>query len=105
MVSACTDVTGFGLAGHAAEMAAASGVTIAIDTDGAARSSKAPRAGGSEHLPGGGRTNAAHFGPRRPDRPGSVTPAMRLVCFDPQTSGGLLLAVDPGGHRRTCWAS
>ena len=94
MVSSATDITGFGLVGHAAGMAAASGVTIAIDTtalpllEGAVALAEA-------NTPGGNKTNAAHFGPRVRIGP-NVTPAMRLVAFDPQTSGGLFLAVDPG---------
>jgi selenide,water dikinase len=92
-VHACTDVTGFGLAGHASEMAAASGVTIAIEAD------RVPlldgvRAIASQNMPGGSRTNAEHFG-------AGVTFARELpldlvqLLHDPQTSGGLLAAVDP----------
>ena len=59
-VHACTDVTGFGLIGHAAEMAAASGVTLDI------RALDVPVIEGVRDLahgniPGGGRTNAEHF--------------------------------------------
>jgi selenide,water dikinase len=98
MVSAATDVTGFGLAGHGSEMAAASGVTLVVDTgalpllDGAVSLA-------SGNAPGGTRTNETHFGLRVAVGSG-VTPAVRLVAFDPQTSGGLLLAVDAAatGH-------
>ena len=92
MVTACTDITGFGLAGHASEMAAASGVTIAIDTadlpvlEGAL-------ALAAQNIPGGNRTNEAHFGGAIDIAPG-VAAALKLVCFDPQTSGGLFIAVD-----------
>jgi selenide,water dikinase len=93
MVTACTDVTGFGLAGHGAAMATASGVTLTIDT------AALPVLEGALSLaiansPGGTRTNAAHFGGRVRIAP-SVGEAQELVCFDPQTSGGLLLAIDP----------
>jgi selenide, water dikinase len=93
IVSACTDVTGFGLAGHGAGMAAASGVTLVFET------SSLPLLEGALGLaaantPGGGKTNQSHFGPRVRTTE-SVTDAMRLVVFDPQTSGGLLVAVDP----------
>ena len=92
-VRACTDITGFGLVGHASEMAAASGVTLTIDT------ASLPLLEGAEalaagNLPGGGRTNESHFG-------GHVTAASSvprerlLVAYDPQTSGGLLIAVQP----------
>jgi selenide,water dikinase len=93
IVSACTDVTGFGLAGHGSAMAAASGATLVIETgslpllEGALGLAEA-------NTPGGGRTNQSHFGPRVTIAP-SVTDAMRLVIFDPQTSGGLLVAIEP----------
>lgn len=92
-VSACTDITGFGLAGHACEVAAASGVTLVIDAaalpllPGAAKLARA-------NLPGGGRTNRQHFGSRVAVA-SDVADALRLIVFDPQTSGGLLLAVAP----------
>jgi selenide,water dikinase len=92
MVTACTDVTGFGLAGHASEMAIASGVTLTIDT------ADLPVLEGAltlaaDNTPGGNRTNESHFGTRI-DIASSVPSALKLVCFDPQTSGGLLIAVD-----------
>ena len=93
IVSACTDVTGFGLVGHGAAMASASGVALVFETP------SLPLLEGALGLaaantPGGGRTNQQHFGPRV-GIASSVTDAMRLVIFDPQTSGGLLVAVDP----------
>jgi selenide,water dikinase len=93
MISACTDVTGFGLAGHGSEMAAASGRTLVIDADllplldGALALARA-------NSPGGNRTNDAHFGPRVAVAP-ATSDALRLIAFDPQTSGGLLVAIDP----------
>jgi len=93
IVSACTDVTGFGLAGHGSAMAAASGVTLVFETE------SLPVLEGAlvlaaANTPGGGRTNESHFGPRVRIAP-AVGPDLRLVAFDPQTSGGLLLAVEP----------
>jgi selenide,water dikinase len=98
VVSACTDVTGFGLVGHAAGMARASGRTLAFDLaavpvlDGALSLAAA-------NTPGGARTNVDHFGPLV-EVADTVTDVLRLLAYDPQTSGGLLLAVDPGatGH-------
>ena len=89
---ACTDVTGFGLAGHATEMAAASGVTLVI------RAGALPVLPGAlelaaEFLPCGGRANARHFTGVAVGK--DVAPERHLLCLDPQTSGGLLLAVDP----------
>ena len=68
-VHACTDVTGFGLIGHASEMAAASRCTLEID---AAAVPLLPGAGLVQGTPGGGRTNAQHFGRRGPNPPTSI---------------------------------
>ena len=93
VVSACTDVTGFGLVGHASAMASASGVTLVFRTDALPLLEGALELSGS-NLPGGGRTNETHFLPRTSVGP-AVDEARRRVAFDPQTSGGLLAAVDP----------
>jgi selenide,water dikinase len=44
------------------------------------------------HVPGGGRSNRSYFEPRTRIAP-DVPEGLRLAAFDPQTSGGLLLAV------------
>jgi selenide,water dikinase len=90
-VHACTDITGFGLAGHASEMAAASGVTIEID------SKALPIIPGvleiaSKNRSGGMSTNKEHFLPGTEFGPG-VPDELRDLCFDPQTSGGLFISV------------
>jgi selenide,water dikinase len=92
-VRACTDITGFGLVGHASAMAAASGVTIEIDAG------KVPlldgvRALASQNTPGGGRTNAEHFDGHVRFEAGLDADVV-LLLHDPQTSGGLLVAVAP----------
>jgi selenide,water dikinase len=89
-VGACTDVTGFGLAGHATEISLASDVTIEFD------SSSIPVLPGAldlavQNLPCGGRSNQRHYA-RLVSEPG-VRPELFLVCCDPQTSGGLLFTV------------
>jgi selenide, water dikinase len=92
VVSACTDITGFGLAGHASEIAIASGTTLRIESralpvlDGALALATA-------NTPGGGKTNREHFG-NGVDIANGITDSMRLLIFDPQTSGGLLIALD-----------
>jgi selenide,water dikinase len=91
-VHACTDVTGFGLAGHACEVAAASGVTLEIDA-GAIPVIEGVAALIPGNIPGGGRTNAAHFGPDV-HIAGEVAPGLLELFHDPQTSGGLLVSVD-----------
>lgn len=91
-VHACTDVTGFGLIGHASEMAQGSGVTIEIDV------AAVPLIPGALDLAGnrsgGLKTNDEHFagGVAGAER---VSPATLALLFDPQTSGGLLAAVAP----------
>ena len=90
-VHACTDVTGFGLVGHSCEVAAASGVTLEIDT------ASVPVIDGvaslvAGNVPGGGRTNAAHFGPDV-RFVAEVDRDLVELLHDPQTSGGLLVSV------------
>ena len=87
---ACTDITGFGLLGHACEIARASTVMLRID------SARVPLLPGARELalgnrPGGGTTNKEYFGPCvRLERP--IGEELELLLFDPQTSGGLLVA-------------
>ena len=98
----CTDVTGFGLIGHAREMAVASGVTLEID---AAR---------LEFLPGavdyarqgalsGGLKNNREFASCAVEFARELPPEIESLLYDPQTSGGLLVALPdaarmPGAH-------
>ncbi len=90
-VHACTDITGFGLIGHGSEMASASACSLEID------SKRVPLIDGARELasgnsPGGARTNREHFGPWLRTEPG-VDQALVDLLYDPQTSGGLLIAV------------
>jgi selenide, water dikinase len=92
-VHACTDITGFGLVGHATEMARASGCVVEIDV------AAVPVLDGALDLvdrntPGGGRTNVAHFG-GGVALPDGTDPRRVQLLYDPQTSGGLLAAVAP----------
>lgn len=92
-VHACTDITGFGLAGHGSEMAAGSDVTLEIDSD------ALPIIPGvleiaAANVSGGLRTNKDHFGPGIEILSGMPDP-LRDLIFDPQTSGGLLISVSP----------
>ena len=99
-VHACTDVTGFGLVGHASEMAVASGCTIAIDA-GAVPLLEGVRALVAGNVPGGGRTNRLAF-PASFARP--LHPELVQLLYDPQTSGGLLAAIDPAHATAACEA-
>ena len=91
-VHACSDVTGYGLLGHAAEMAMGSGVTIALDSHVLPLLPGALRLAEGGFLTGGCRRNRAYLEDKvivgR-----SVGAALEEVAFDPQTSGGLLIAV------------
>lgn len=93
-VHALTDVTGFGLLGHAWEMAEGSGVTFRL------RHARIPVLPGVHALaardvaPGGSKANLAWVGPHvRFDD--ALDAPMRLVLADAQTNGGLLAAISP----------
>jgi selenide,water dikinase len=86
-------VTGFGLIGHGSEMAAASGCALAIEADQVPLLEGA-RALAAGNIPGGGRTNRQHFLPRV-SLAAQVPQDLVDLLFDPQTSGGLLVAVAP----------
>lgn len=92
--SAATDITGFGLAGHALEMAEASGVTLEIDLGALPALPGALDLATPENHSGATTTNRAHAADRI-ELPGAGGRLVELL-FDPQTSGGLLLAVAPG---------
>jgi selenide,water dikinase len=88
----CTDVTGFGLMGHAREMAAASDVTLEIDT---ARLQFLPGAldyAMQGAIPGGLKNNREFAGPHV-EIDGPLAPEVENLLYDPQTSGGLLIAM------------
>jgi selenide,water dikinase len=93
-VRSATDVTGFGLAGHAVQLADASGVSLEIEADRLPLLPSALRLAEAGHVPGGGETNRAFYGPRVEVR-GRPSEALLRVFYDPQTSGGLLLAAPP----------
>ena len=91
VVHACTDVTGFGLIGHATEMARASAVTLAVDAG------RVPLFAGvlaiaALNKSGGMGSNQDHFGAGVSMAPG-VDSDRESLLYDPQTSGGLLVAV------------
>ena len=90
-VSACTDITGFGLIGHASEMAAASKVTITLDSAGLPLLPGALQLV-SRNKTGGMKTNREYFSPWARIA-AAVDPGIVDLAYDPQTSGGLLIAV------------
>ncbi len=90
-IHACTDITGFGLIGHCAEMAIASGVSFEIKASSVAYIEEAVQYANMGLIPAGAYKNREHF--------------EKIVCFegveevyedllyDPQTSGGLLFSI------------
>lgn len=94
-VRGATDITGFGLAGHALKMARASGVTISLDLQ------SVPLLEGTWNLADQGCIPGASF--RNLDyteRETRLTDGLeynlKMIAHDAQTSGGLLMAVEPG---------
>lgn len=88
-VRALTDVTGFGLLGHLSEMCEGSGVSATVMFD---RVPVIPSATGylaQGCIPGGTNRNWNSYG----SKIGPITDEQRFILADPQTSGGLLIAV------------
>jgi len=92
-IHAVTDVTGFGLLGHAREMAAGSGVSLEIDHAAIEYLPGAVEASRDGFYSGGLRNNREFIGECVAFRVG-VPEEFRNLLFDPQTSGGLLVALD-----------
>jgi selenide,water dikinase len=91
-VHGCTDVTGFGLIGHAREMAIASGVTIEIFSravDFLPGALEYARAGAQP----GGLKNNREFASGAVEMAGDIAPEVEALLYDPQTSGGLLITL------------
>jgi len=93
-VSACTDITGFGLLGHALEMAEASGVTIEISANQLPAYPGALEMAQMGLVPVGSYRNR-EFYQHKVDNWADVSILTIDLIADPQTSGGLLIAVSP----------
>jgi len=89
-VKAMTDVTGFGLLGHLTEMCEGSNLQAVIEFD------KVPKIGGIDEyldqgcIPGGTNRNWQSYG----HKISPLTGRQKNILADPQTSGGILIAVD-----------
>ncbi len=90
--SAATDVTGFGLAGHSLEMARGGGVTLRIDSDSVPLLPRLRELIDDGLVPAGCYRNREHCAPYLA---GAGSGDRFLPLFDPQTSGGLLIALAP----------
>ena len=90
----CTDVTGFGLMGHAREMALASGVTLEIEAEAVPLLPGALEYARAGAIPGGLKNNR-EFASCAVEAAREISPELESLLYDPQTSGGLLVSV-PG---------
>ncbi len=94
-IHAMTDVTGFGLIGHAREMALASKVSLRL------RAARIPLLPGAEecvragYIPGGLKNNR-DFAECMVEYESSISEEVKALLFDPQTAGGLLISVAAG---------
>jgi selenide,water dikinase len=95
---ACTDITGFGILGHGLEMTSASHVMFQLRFDDIPLLPGARLYSEREMYPGGLNRNRDFVLPhvRFAD---SIDPASRGILFEPETSGGLLIALDPAQAR------
>ena len=91
-VRAATDITGFGLAGHAAGVARQSGLTLEIRAEALPLLPSALELA-PEFQPSGLKANRRQFGPLMRFAGPEPAPSLQALLFDPQTSGGLLLLV------------
>lgn len=96
-VNACTDITGFGLLGHIWEMASASGVAVEVDVNSVPVLDKAYSLAAMGLVPAGGFRNRKFLEPYLAGAEAIPDEVLDVLC-DPQTSGGLLIAVSEGKH-------
>ena len=89
--TACTDVTGFSLLGHALEIAKASNVTIKIDSGKVPFIRNVKRLSNEGHVPSSTIRNSSHFSPEI-TQDNNIDEAIMNILFDPQTNGGLLIS-------------
>jgi selenide,water dikinase len=93
-VKAMTDVTGFGLLGHLSEMCEGSKLSAEIYFDKVPVLPEALEYLAQKAIPGGTHRNFDSYG----HKVAALTPDQKHLLCDPQTSGGLLVAVDPAGR-------
>jgi len=91
-VHGCTDVTGFGLMGHARELALASGVTLELDVDAVQYLPGAVEYARQGAVPGGLKNNR-EFASCAVEALRELAPEIEALLYDPQTSGGLLISL------------
>ncbi|MDX2268783.1 MAG: selenide, water dikinase SelD [Bryobacter sp.] len=96
-----TDITGFGLLGHAREMAEASQVTLVFEGNQLPLLPGAREAAEAGTVPGGLKNNRNFVSPHVSIGP-NCNPTLVTLAFDPQTSGGLLVSLAPGDVEEYC---
>ena len=101
-VHSCTDVTGFGLLGHSFEMAQGSDCTIHIQTENVPYHKEALELASMGLIPAGAYRNR-QYAEAGVKVCGNIPLAVQDLLYDPQTSGGLLMAI-PEGEAERCLA-
>ena len=101
-VHACTDVTGFALLGHSLEMAQGSNATIHLKVAGLPYHQEAYEMASMGFIPAGAYRNR-EFAQAHVKVVGDIPLPLQDICYDPQTSGGLLCAL-PEAEAATCLA-
>lgn len=96
---ACTDITGFGLIGHALEMAKASQIGMIIQAEKVPIFSEALEYAKNGLIPGGAYSNRKYFSCHVEVDP-KVPEILIDLFYDPQTSGGLLISLPPENSQR-----
>jgi len=97
--NACTDITGFGLLGHATEMALASRVSLEIEFASLPFLPETAEMARMGLIPGGAYDNKTHLEDKIAlER--KLKPEELMTMFDPQTSGGLLVSIPPAGAEK-----
>jgi len=91
-IHACSDVTGYGLLGHAVEMATGSSVTMILESKTLPLLHRAPRLAEKGYLTGGCKRNREYL-QNKITIEKSIREGLVEVALDPQTSGGLLIAL------------
>ncbi len=94
-VNGCTDITGFGLLGHAFEMAKASNVTFKIESENVPLLPEVLELIEQKMLTRGDKNNRVYVGNTVKIKE-NVSKEMQSALFDPQTAGGLLISLEEG---------
>jgi selenide,water dikinase len=98
-VHALTDITGFGLIGHAREVALASDVAIRLFSRNVPLLAGAMECARAGHIPGGLKANR-EFAECVVEYEADISEEMKALLFDPQTAGGLLISVAAGDQEK-----